>query len=98
MTYAHRASYEVHVEPIPDGMELHHTCEQRACINPDHLEPMSHADHMKLSAKAQQTHCVHGHPFDEANTYVRPNGTRACRICKRERWAGWKARKKEAVA
>lgn len=27
------------------------------------------------------THCPHGHPFDEANTYQRPSGGRHCRIC-----------------
>ncbi len=29
-----------------------------------------------------KTHCLRGHPFDEANTVVRPNG-RSCRECRR---------------
>jgi hypothetical protein len=36
------------------------------------------------ATKAAQTHCVHGHEFDEANTRVRANGTRQCRACDRE--------------
>lgn len=34
---AHRASWEVHREPIPDGMDVLHECDVRSCINPDHL-------------------------------------------------------------
>lgn len=29
--------------------------------------------------------CRYGHPYDEQNTYVRPDGTRDCRICRRRR-------------
>lgn len=29
------------------------------------------------------THCNRGHPFDEENTYVRPNGERNCKECRR---------------
>jgi hypothetical protein len=31
---------------------------------------------------AAKTHCPDGHPYDEANTYVRPDGGRECRICR----------------
>jgi hypothetical protein len=34
---------------------------------------------------AAKTHCPHGHPYDEANTYRPKNGQRACRACSRER-------------
>ena len=37
------------------------------------------------SAKAAQTHCIHGHQFSEQNTYVAANGTRHCRECARIR-------------
>lgn len=42
---AHRYSYEVHVGPIPeDRPHLDHLCSIRACINPEHLEPVTQAE------------------------------------------------------
>ncbi len=33
--------------------------------------------------KKPRTHCLAGHPYNEENTYLQPNGRRRCRICKR---------------
>lgn len=41
MRPAHRVSYEIEVGPIPAGLQLDHLCRNRACVNPDHLDPVS---------------------------------------------------------
>ena len=43
----HRVSYEIFVGPIPEGLELDHTCRNRACINPAHLEPVTHLENVR---------------------------------------------------
>jgi hypothetical protein len=42
MMYAHRFSYEQRHGAINFGYELDHLCCNRGCVNPDHLEPVSH--------------------------------------------------------
>lgn len=84
---AHRWSYEKSFGAVPDGLELDHLCRNRICVNPSHLEAVTHRVNTLRSDNAcalhaRQTHCMRGHPFDEANTYVRPNGGgRTCRAC-----------------
>jgi hypothetical protein len=40
---AHAASYRLLVGAVPSGLELDHLCRVRACVNPEHLEPVTHS-------------------------------------------------------
>ncbi len=42
---AHRFVYRTLVGEIPDGIVLHHECHTPACVNPEHLTPMTRGDH-----------------------------------------------------
>ncbi len=82
----YRSLYEHHIGPVPDDLELDHLCRVRACVNPGHLEPVTHAENMRRGIRATQTHCTNGHEFTQDNTYVKPTvGTRACKQCQRDR-------------
>jgi hypothetical protein len=86
--YAHRYSWMIHHDgrQIPEGMEIDHTCCNRACVNPAHLELVS-ATENKTREGERQTHCIKGHAYTSENTYLDPNGYRRCRRCAAERRA-----------
>lgn len=87
--------YEELVGPIPDGLELDHLCMVTSCVNPDHLEPVTHAENLRRAAAAgrfansQKTRCPQGHAYDEANTKWTKDGRRDCRECSRQRSLDW---------
>jgi DNA-binding XRE family transcriptional regulator len=49
---AHRVAWERANGPVPEGLELDHLCRVRACVNPDHLEPVSRQENMRRSSIA----------------------------------------------
>jgi hypothetical protein len=78
---AHRVLYKMFKGEIPEGLELDHLCRLSSCVNPDHLEPVTHRQNLMRgfspsALKARQTVCRLGHPLA-----VRKSGQRVCRIC-----------------
>jgi len=102
---AHRESYKAFVGEIPEGKEIDHLCRNRACVNPNHLEAVSHRENVKRGKLGETTKkrqlekrfCRNGHEYSEENTYIDPRiyGTqkspsRHCRICKRIAFKKWR--------
>lgn len=75
----HRIMFVAFQGPIPDGLECHHRCRNRACCNPAHLELLSR--HENASLAQQRTHCKRGHEFTPETTRFDSDGKRRCRIC-----------------
>ena len=84
--WAHRRAYELLIGAIPAGLEIDHLCRNRGCVNPGHMEVVTHQENQRrgnspYGINARKTHCIRGHEFSEANTYISPNGRRNCRRC-----------------
>lgn len=92
---AHRVSWELTRGPIPDGFQIDHRCFNTACVNPDHLEPVtpkvnssrSSAGDLSAIRYLAITHCPAGHPYDAENTTHWVGGARRCLACGRARAA-----------
>jgi len=87
---AHRFIYKYYYGDIPPELELDHLCRNPSCVNPVHLEAVTHKENLLrgtgMSAiNAQKTHCIHGHPLSGLNLYVYPDGHRHCKECARKR-------------
>lgn len=87
---AHVVVYKLLVGDVPEGLELDHLCRNRGCVNPAHLEPVTHRENMMrgdtiTSANAKKMYCIHGHPLFGPNLYVyksgKRKGKRRCRVC-----------------
>ncbi len=73
----HRLFYERLVGCIPVRHVLHHCCEDRGCINPDHLQPMLHADHLRHHAEQRAQR--HPRPPKPPDRRGRSKQTHCCR-------------------
>lgn len=87
----HVVAHELWIGPIPKGLEVDHVaargCRWRDCINPEHLEAVTHAENVARRRPRQApTHCPRGHPLTPDNLCIgtradRPGPRKRCRLC-----------------
>lgn len=84
---AHRWAYRHLMGDIPDGLHLDHLCRNPPCVNPDHLEPVTHLENVRRGVtgdvnarRLRRTHCKQGHLI-----ITEPSGYRGCRTCAKMR-------------
>jgi hypothetical protein len=66
---AHRAFYTRNVGPIPEGLDLDHLCSTRACVNPEHLEPVTRGENNRRTFQRGRNN----RPRNQDGTYA-PSG------------------------
>ena len=95
---AHRFAYETLIGVIAPELEPDHLCHNHSCVNPDHLELVTHHTNVLRGSAGVpnkiKTHCPKGHPYDKNNTSIY-HGHRSCKACHRERDARRRAKKKQ---
>lgn len=91
---AHRLAWELaNGQAPPADKQVCHHCDNPSCVRPDHRflgTNQENADDMVAKGRAynqKKKACIHGHPFDEANTYISADGRRSCNTCREARAA-----------
>lgn len=86
---AYRVIWEHLRGEVPEGLELDHLCRNPPCCNPDHLDPVTHAENMRRGAQSYEvrSHCLAGlHELTPDNVITRlTDGRQQCRACRNDK-------------
>lgn len=86
---AHRMAYNLFFGEIPNKLEIDHLCRNRPCVNPNHMEVVTHkenckrGDHVTNNYNRQKIFCPKGHELCLDNLVI-SDKHRKCKICHNE--------------
>lgn len=82
LKFAHRVSYETFKKEVSLGLELDHLCRKTLCINPSHLEEVTHQENVRRGKSFNKNNkCKRGHVYIQ--------NVRDCPQCKKITFARW---------
>jgi hypothetical protein len=99
---AHKLAWEWQNGPVPDGLVLDHLCRNRACVRPEHLEPVTPRTNAlrgigPSAINSRKRFCKRNHEFTADNTIIDSEGKRQCRECARAYSSAWGKAKRRAA-
>ena len=102
MNPVYRISYEIFKGAIPAKFDIDHLCRNTGCVNPDHLEAVSHRENIlrgigPTAINALKTHCLKGHPLTPDNLRPSLRNERACKECANVRNRAYLKRRREKL-
>ena len=97
---AHRVIYEALYGPVPEGLEIDHLCRNPGCVNPAHLEAVTHSENIRRGrssggGRKEGKVCKHGHDLTDPLNRTSARQGRRCRICHNARVREYKKRAKK---
>lgn len=86
-TRAHRFIYEMMIGPVSEGLTIDHLCRVKACINPAHLEVVTHRTNIRRSLghpdDGPVRRCIHDHDLTIEGYHRVGRSIPDCRACAR---------------
>lgn len=94
---AHRYALKLAGVAIPSGMEVDHLCRNKRCVNPAHLEAVTHSENNRRAhaARPPRSSCAHGHLLTPDNLKPRSDRGYRCVECQRKAGREYAQRKRQ---